>query len=125
MDEARREALTTATVGYLDEVRSAFLRTPAANVLKHWDMLLERVRLACRTSASVEEWATTLARSLKLPAPSSSVSSALKELEVVVKHGGTAAEWLTWLEREHAFVLASLRLRTETRKEEKRAAQGL
>lgn len=116
MTDEQRRVLLEATIEYLDAVRTAYLRTPGASPMKHWDMLLERVRLACRTSGSVAEWTTTLARSLKLPAPSSYLSSALDELAAMVRENGGDAVWLEMVEREHAYVMARLRLWTEQRR---------
>lgn len=117
MDEKKRQRLLRATVEYLDAVRTAYLQTRGASPLKHWDMLLERVRLACRTSETVGEWVTALARGLRLEAPSSFLSSAQEVLCQAVGETGGPRGWLEWLESEYALVLAEVRLRVEARRE--------
>lgn len=124
LDEAKREALVAATVAFLAQVRAAYLATPGASPLKHWDVLQERVRMAGRTSGTAREWATTLARALRLPAPSNLFSQALSALEDAVAGAGGDAPWLEMLDREYTYVLAELRLWCDQKREAREAAQG-
>lgn len=105
-----------ATTGVLLDLRSAYLRA-GASPLKHWDQLLDRMRAAARTAASVEEWHTSMSRSLQLGAPSNSASSALADLRALV--GAARSEWLDMIEREHGLLIAMARLEAVRRKGER------
>ncbi len=67
---------------------------------------------------------TTLAQSLQLPAPDKGASSEIVYLIEVVRgqSDGSADrkrrvhQWLLWLEREHAFVIAKARREAEERR---------
>lgn len=102
-----------ATTGVMLDLRSAYLRA-GASPLKHWDQLLDRMRAAARTAASVEEWHTSMSRSLQLGAPSNSASSALADLRALV--GAARTEWLDMIDREHGLLIAMARLEAERRK---------
>lgn len=105
-----------ATTGVMLDLRSAYLRA-GASPLKHWDQLLDRMRAAARTAASVEEWHTSMSRSLQLGAPSNSASSALADLRALV--GAARSEWLDMIEREHGLLIAMARLEAVRRKGER------
>lgn len=121
---ADRDRLVDATVGVIDQVRSAYLGTPGASVLRHWDQIQDRVRMSARTSTTPEEWATSLCRSLKLPAPDSYLSASISTLTTTVDEVGDARAWLDLVEREYAHMMALARLRAETRSETRRAKGG-
>ena len=123
LDEKAKERLRTQTVEVLLEFRAAYLASPGANALKHWDQLQERLRAAARTTASPEEWATKMRRDLNLGASSSSGSRALIDLVHEVTERSARREWLDLLEREHGYLIALARLTAEKRKETKDAAQ--
>lgn len=120
---ADRDAVVEATVATLDQVRSAYLGTPGANPLRHWDQLQDRVRMAARTSTSVSEWVTSLSRSLQLPAPDSWLSRSIGELTTEVEGRGAVREWLDLVEREYAHMMALVRLRSEQRAEARKAKE--
>ena len=113
-----KERLRTITVEVLLEVRRAYLQTSQVNILKHWDMLQDRMRSSARMSSSPEEWATNVARSLRLDAPSSRYSAAVLELTHAVHEAQCASEWLDLVEREYAFLMVMCRRIAEQRKEE-------
>lgn len=113
VDETTMETWRLLTAGALLDLRSAYLKA-GASPLKHWDQILDRMRAAARTSASVEEWHTSMCRSLQLGAPSSSASSALAELRATV--GSARGSWLDMIDREHGLLMAMARLEAERRK---------
>lgn len=125
LTEEARQRLVDSTVEMLEALRRAYIRTPHFNALKHWDQLQERMRLATRTSTSPEEWVTALARSLKLTALDSSASSALEALREAVLLAGGAGEWLALVEAEYAYLIAQMRVRSETRKAVNAAVQSI
>ena len=115
LSEPEKEKLRSATVEMLLEMRTAYLRTAGANVLKHWDMLQARMRSAARTSSNVEEWATDMSRSLRLDAPSASYSETLRNLaDRAREHGGA---FLDLIDSEYGYILAMARAVAEQRKE--------
>jgi hypothetical protein len=124
LSEGEKEGLRSATVEMLLEMRAAYLKTAQANALTHWDLLQSRMRSAARTSASVEEWATDMAKSLRLGAPSPRYSEALRTLadlarpEVAVDHGGA---FLDLVDAEWGYLIAMARAVAEKRKEESNA----
>jgi hypothetical protein len=121
LDEKAKERLRTLTVEVLLVVRAAHLASPSANQLKHWDMIQDRVRSAARTSATPEEWVTTLARKLQLPTLNSSGSSAIVDLVAFVAERQCAAQWLDLIEREHGYLMALTRLAADKKREERNA----
>lgn len=114
VDEATMETWRVMTAMVLLDVRSAYLKA-GASPLKHWDQILDRMRAAARTSGSVEEWHTSMCRSLQLGATSNSASSLLVELRTHV--GSARGAWLDMIEREHGLLMAMARLEAERRKE--------
>lgn len=117
LDEKVKEKLRTLTVELLLELRVAYLGSPGANALKHWDQLQERMRAAARTTASPEEWATKMRRDLNLSAPSSLGSKVFVELVHEVTERNARRDWLDMVEREHGYLIALSRLSAEKRKE--------
>lgn len=119
LDEKAKEKLRTLTVELLLEIRAAYLASPGANALKHWDQLQERMRAAARTTSSPEEWATKVRRELNLSAPNSSASSSLVDLVHEVTEKNARREWLDMIEKEHGYIIALTRLSAEKRKAER------
>lgn len=115
LDEAQKESLSGLTVAVVVEARFAASRA-GANPLKVWDQVQDRVRMAARTTSSVEEWGTSLCRSLQLAAPGNSLSSALVRLADEVRRLGAAVAWLDLVEREYTYLMASAKLVTEQRR---------
>lgn len=116
IDESTKERLRTLTVEVVLEMRAAYLRTSGVNILKHWDQIQERMRSAAKMTAGPEEWATAMARSLRLDAPSSRYSEALLALTHDVHEASCAGEWLDLLEREYAFLVVMARSCADKRK---------
>lgn len=112
--EETKEAWRGLLVLVLLDLRAAYL-ADGGNVLRHWDQLLDRMRAAARTSSSMEEWHTSMCRSLQLGAPSSAASSTLSELVATV--GIYRSEALDLVEREHGYLMAKARLEAERRKD--------
>jgi hypothetical protein len=116
LDDKQKERLRNKTVEVILVVRAAYLRTPNANVLKHWDQLQSRIRAAARTTSSPEEWVTCLSRTLQLSAPNVECSSATCALADDVHELGAASEWLQLVEDEYGYLLALTRSVAEKRK---------
>jgi len=119
LNESEKEKVRTFAVELLLEMRVAYLRTPGANALKNWDFLTSRMRSAARTSSSVEEWATDMARGLKTEAPSVNYSQALIALADRVREKGAANDFLSLIESEWGYLIALARSIAEQRKEAK------
>ena len=117
ISEQVKELLRSRTVELLLELRAAYLASPSANSLKHWDILTERLRAAARTTASPEEWATKMRRDLNLSGPNSSGSKALVELVHEVTERNARREWLDLVEKEAGYIMALTKLSAEKRKE--------
>lgn len=123
LNQQEKERLRTATVELLLVVRAAYLATPGANALKHWELLSNRLLSSARTSATPEEWSTQLCRSLQIQSLSSSACSALVDLVHIVTERNCASEWLQLLEKEQGYLMAQCRLIAEQRKEAREAAK--
>lgn len=116
LDEEVKERLRSLTVDLLLEIRSAYLRTSGANVLLHWTQLQDRLRSSARISTSPEEWATAMARSLKLDAPSSRYSESLMALTHEVHDRQCSGAWLSLVESEYGYLMACARAIADQRK---------
>lgn len=116
LSEAEKERLRTLTVEVILEARSAYLRTSGANVLKHWDQIHDRVRMAARTSSNPAEWITMLYRSLKIGAPSSDSSAATMALTHDVHDKRCDSAWLDLVESELGLLMAMARSISEERR---------
>lgn len=123
LQAGERDRLLEATVLVVDDVRRSYLRTPGASVLKHWDQIQDRVRMAARTSSSADEWITNLSRSLKLPAPDKWLSTSARALQQTVTEMHATRDWLDLVEREYTLIMAKVRLRAETRQQARRDAE--
>ena len=119
LDETEKEKLRTLTVEHVLDVRAAYLKTAAANPLKHWDVIQARLRAAAKTSSSVEEWSTDMVRSLRLEAPSVSFSQSVRSLADYVRERKAAREFLQLVDDEYGYVMAMARSIAEQRKEAK------
>ena len=111
-----REMLRSLTVELLLCIRSMYLRTTGANVLKHWDQISDRLRSAARRTTNPEEWFTAMSRSLNLSSPTSDSSACLAELADFVRSRGAAGRWIALLEQEHGYLMAMTRLAAEQAK---------
>lgn len=124
LEENDKERLRTLTVEVLLALRAEYLRTPQANILKHWDMIQTRMRSASRTCATPEEWATSVARRLQIGTLGVASARCLTDLVHVVTEKRCASDWLDLVERETGYLMAMARLCAEQRKEAKEAARG-
>lgn len=122
LSEEAKERLRTLTVEMILDVRAAYLRTSQVNVLKHWEMIQDRIRLASRTASSAEEWCTTLARSLQIGAPSPRYSETMMALTHEVREQRAASAWLDLVGNEWGFLMAMARQISERRSDERKAA---
>ena len=116
LTEPQREKLRSLTVEFLLAARAAYLATPQANALKHWEQLQNRVLSAARRSATADEWTTAVLRGLQVTSLASSGSSSLHDLCAVVREHDAATEWLDLIQRETGLLFAMARLAAEARK---------
>lgn len=121
LSEDEKERLRNKTVEVLLELRSMYLQQPHKSILKHWEMLQDRMRAAARTTSNPEEWATDMVRSLKAGSASSHFSTALRSLADDVRERKAAREWLQLVEDEWGYLMAVARGVSESRKEAKEA----
>src|SRR5271155_1605259 len=117
LNEVEKEKLRSGAIEMLLEMRAAYLRTSGANVLKHWDILQSRMRSAARTRGNVEEWATDMARALRLDSPSASYSESLRNLADLARDHASA--FLDLIDAEWGYLSAMARAVAEKRKEAK------
>lgn len=117
--EDEKQKLRDLTVEVVLALRAAYLRTSGANVLKHWDTLLTRLRSAARTCATPEELVTQMQRRLGIQSLNSDACRVSTDLADYVREHDAATRWLDMLDREHGFVMAQARLVAERRKEER------
>lgn len=106
LNDKRREDLRNATISLLLEVRKTYL-AQGNSALDHWQQIQTRVRVACKSAATVEGWFSRLSRDLRLPAASSSLSSELEKLRAAVDKD--ALDWLRLLEDETAALIGRTR----------------
>ena len=115
--EDEKERLRSLSVEMLLEMRAAYLSTAGASPLKNWDILQSRMRSAARTSSSVEEWATDMARALRLEAPRPVYSETLRRLCDRVREHASGTAFLDLLDQEWGYLIAMARAVAEQRKE--------
>jgi hypothetical protein len=115
LDEKARERLRTLTVDLILALRAEYLRSGHGNVLKHWEQLETRLRVAAATSGSPEEFATRYSRGLQLVALSKAGSQALIDLADTVRELGSPVEWFRMLDEETAYLMALARKSAEQR----------
>jgi hypothetical protein len=117
LSEVQLEQLRTKTVELLLELRRLYLRSPQANMLKHWEILQNRMLSAARRAANPDEWVTSMLRGMQIPSVSSACSAAIVSLGGAVREAGAAREWLDMVEREYGLLLAMARLAAEQARE--------
>lgn len=122
LTDTQRTVLQTLTMHVLLELRALFLAS-GASPLSHWDQIESRLQASTRTSASVEEWLTSMKRGLRLVTTSSSLSSAAVRLadEVALLGPRGALVWLDMVSREVGYLMAITRLEAEDRRAQKAA----
>lgn len=121
LNEPSRKQLEGLLVDVVLELRREYLRTPQANILKHWDLLRSRLRIAAKTSGDLQEMWCQLRRRLCLPSPSVSSSRSFEALasqvaELAEMGADRAVREIA--ERRTDAVMASARLAAEKAKEE-------
>ena len=121
LSEDQAEKLRTKTVETLLAVRAAYLAGPTPNAMKHWEILQNRMRTAARTTATPEQWITSLCRGMQIQSLSSSTSSAVVDLVAYVAEQRCSRDWLRLVETESAYLMALTRLSAEKRKEARNA----
>lgn len=113
LSEQTRAELLNQTVSVLLDLRSVYLAN-GASPLKHWDQILDRMRAATRTTSSVPEWVTAVARGLQIGTLTSFGCSSVDALVRGV--GSNASGWLDFVEREHGYIIACARIEADKRR---------
>ncbi len=118
MHAEERERIEQATIDWILAARAEYL-AGGAKVLSHWDALHTRLRAGASTSCDVATWCTSVARGLRLEAPSMVRARATQDLARAV--GDHASTWLQMLETEHGYLMAMARLQAEKRRKDRDA----
>jgi hypothetical protein len=121
LDERNKRALEDLAVAWVLALRREYLQSPQCNVMKHWDQIQDRMRLAARTSGSADEWVTAVRRSLRLSAPSVDSSRCSDALVSEARDHAGGVEFLELIEARHAYLMARARVAAE---EAKTAREG-
>jgi hypothetical protein len=117
LDRETADKLRTLTMEFMLDVRAIYLREYARTVAKkHWDHMATALRIATRTAAGPEEWATIVTRQLRLPSLTSSGSQGLLDLTEYVHERGLTEAWFDMLTRESGHVMALARATSDARK---------
>lgn len=117
LNDEQSEHLRTKTVELLLDLRAEYLRSPGANALKNWEVLLTRSLRGVRRATSVDEWETIVRRTLQLGPPSRWTCSALLDLSGAVRELGAQREWLDLVQREYGLLFAMAMRANEARRE--------
>lgn len=112
------DLLRDKTIDLILRARAMHLRSPQANVLKHWDQIHDRMKGAVLRNDSVEGWATELLRELGVPSPNKYLSSAIVELTDIVREHDCMHEWRQMVRRESSYIMAKARLIADQRRAE-------
>lgn len=97
-------------VEYVLEVRRDYLAS-GASALTHWTQIEQRLRASARTTATAAEWASDVARRLRLPAASRDRSSVMTE--IVASTGDRHRAFLDLVQRETPYVIALARVEAD------------
>lgn len=112
------DGLRTATITVLDAVARDAMQH-GCSPIHLWPQLATRIVASARTSAGPEEWASRMLRGMRITNPGPVTSAAISDLVTAI---GTSPRdrslWLSLVERECGFLVASLR----AARDEKRAA---
>jgi hypothetical protein len=115
------EVVRDLTRDVILEMRAQYLAN-GANAMKHWEQIEARVKAAAMSTSTVGEWASELMRTLRLGAPSSSLSSALLTLVAEVDGRGMSQRWAEQVERELGLLMAEVRVEADARRERRLVA---
>lgn len=113
-----KEKLEQALVSLILASRGEYL-SAGANPLKHWDQIQDRLRASAQTSSDVQDFVTSFGRGLQLGAPGQARSNAIARL---LDAASDVPRWLDVVDEEHAFLMASARLKADLRREAKENA---
>ncbi len=116
--KTHEDKLRHATVDVVDAVAKDAIRH-GCSPLKLWIQMSTRIIAASRTSTGPQEWSSKLMRAMRIVSPSMLCSQAVDHLAVIVGSKNRDIDaWLTMVEREAGFIIASVRVRREERKKE-------
>lgn len=110
------EGLLEPLVRLVLAVRAQYLAAYPRGALKHWQQIQSRLLAAARRTGTAAELSTDLMRGLQIGAPSRESSLAIEDLGLAAQPL-SAHRMMTWIERNHALVMARARLAAEARQE--------
>ena len=119
LNEASKRVLEGLLVEVVLQTRAEYLRTGSPNILKHWDLIRDRLRAGARTNSTPEDLWAFLRRKLQLRGPTADSSRSFEALRSQVADLGAGREFCALVERRADVVMAMARLEAERRKEEK------
>lgn len=118
LNDGQRKQLETLLVEMIIGFRAQFLRNHKGRPpLNYWEQIQNRVRSAARTTTTVSEWASAMQRGLQIEALDSWASRALVDLVAFCDEQDAHLECLDLLDRDHAMVLALVRVECEKRRD--------
>lgn len=123
MDAKRKRELETMLVEVLLSFRQQYLRTPGANTLENWRIVLDRMVASSRSSETVDKWFTMVQKRLQIPQLGKELSSDLLSLSQYVHDNDVWPEARNMIERERGLLEALGRSISDKRKEEREAQQ--
>lgn len=112
------EGLRVATISVIDAVARDAMKH-GCSPLSLWPQLSTRIVASARTSAGPEEWTSRLLRGMRITNAGPATAAAITDLvHLVGPSSRDRSLWLSLVEREAGFLVASIR----ATREEKRAA---
>lgn len=121
LSKEQKTVLAGVLTNVLFRLRKQFFAEHPNEGIKFRDQLLTRLRMSARSSGSLGEWGTKLARGMRLSAPSNFLSSNLLGLETTLAEMGAGAEdaFLRWVDSEHTLHMARLQAAVDADREER------
>lgn len=117
LEKKQKEKLRTLVVEFLLDVRRQYARTSGFNPLEQWNLLSNRMRSAARTSGTVDQWCTSLMRSLQIEAPDKASSDSLLALSHWVVETDAHLQMMGLIETEFGHMVAMARKILDERRE--------
>ena len=116
LNEEQRRRLEALAVPVILALRAEYLGSGSPNVLKHWDILHDRMRLSARQTANAEEWITLLRRRLCLSAPTVRSSTCSDALVSEARDIDAGATFCALVESRCALLIARARVQADTQR---------
>ena len=116
MQPRNEKAMRAETVSTLVALSGAYTRTSGHRVLKHWSRFQAALQASLTGVGSFGAWAERIRLHLHIETPSSSLCSALEQLESVAEDAGyDFYSWLYLVRTEVVWYIVQVRLESERR----------